>query len=91
MHKTRSSRRRRTEAQWAEIVRRFESSVQESSEFCRREGLALSSLQRWRRRLGSVAAPQFVELAPTDAPAERETSWSLDVALPGGTSLQFRG
>jgi transposase-like protein len=90
MHKNRSSRKRRTEGQWAEIVRRFESSGQDSSEFCRREGLAQSSLQRWRRRLGS-AAPRFVELTPTDAPGERETSWSLEVALPNGMSLQFRG
>ena len=90
MHKTRSSRKRRTEAQWTEIVSRFESSGQDSSEFCRREGLALSSLQRWRRRLGSATASKFVELAAAAASAETEDGWSLEVALPNGTSLRFR-
>lgn len=91
MPRNRSSRKRRTEAQWAEIIRRFESSGQDSNEFCRREGLALSSFQRWRRRLDPVATSKFVELAPTTAPAEAETGWSLEVALPNGVGLRFRG
>jgi len=91
MHKTRSSRKRRTEKQWAEIVRRFESSGQDPNEFCRREGLALSSLQRWQRRLGSTSPSKFVELAPAAGVAESESNWSLEVTLPNGVGLQFRG
>ena len=92
MHKSRSSRTRRTGAQWSEIIRRFESSGQSTSEFCRREGLALSSLQRWRRQLGSSAAAAFVELEPTTAAsAQPGTGWSLEVTLPNGVGLQFRG
>ena len=60
MPKTPTYRPRRTKAQWTEILRRFQSSAQTSQEFCRREGLALSSFQRWRRELWSVA--EFVEL-----------------------------
>ena len=43
MPKNHSNRKRHTEAQWTEILGRFQSSRQDSREFCRREGLALSS------------------------------------------------
>jgi hypothetical protein len=82
---------RRSEKEWIEILRRFESSGEGSRQFCRREGLALSSLQRWRQRLGTPCATRFVELVP-EAPAESTAmSWSLEVSLPHGVSLRFRG
>lgn len=79
---------RRTEKQWIEILRRFESSGGGSSEFCRREGLPLSSLQRWRSRLGRVPSEKFVELVATAVPL---ANWSLEVSLPGGACLRFQG
>ncbi len=89
MPKSHSKRPRRTKAQWTEILRRFEASGVESREFCRREGLSLSSFQRWRRGLGSVATTEFVELVPTSS--DPSSSWSLDVSLPNGVSLRFQG
>ena len=92
MPKNDSNRKRHTEAQWTEILGRFQSSGQDSREFCRREGLALSSFQRWRRRLGSVAAAaEFVDLVPTSSPSDSSASWSLDVSLPNGVGLRFQG
>jgi hypothetical protein len=91
MPRSRSRRKRRTEAEWIEILRRFESSGLPSRGFCRREGLALSSFQRWRRRLGSVAAADFVELVPTSSPSVPAARWSLDVSLPNGVALRFQG
>ncbi len=91
MPKSRSNRTRRTKAQWTEILREFGSSGVDSREFCRREGLALSSFQRWRRQLGSIAASEFVELVPASSPSAPSSSWSLDVSLPNGVSLRFEG
>ena len=91
MPRSHSKRARRTQAQWTGILRRFESSRLDSREFCRREGLALSSFQRWRRRLGPVAAAEFVELVPTPSPSVPSSSWSLDVSLPNGVCLRFQG
>jgi hypothetical protein len=91
MPKRRSGRARRTEKQWAEILRRFESSGEGSRRFCRREGLALSSLQRWRQRLGAIPATKFVELVPTSSSEPAAASWFLEVSLPNGVSLRFRG
>ncbi len=89
MSQSHSKRPRRTKAQWAEILRRFESSGQDPREFCRRESLSPSSFQRWRRALGSVAAADFVELVPTSSAPS--SSWSFDVSLPNGVSLRFQG
>ena len=62
MRKPSTGRVRRTQEQWSKILRRFESGKLVPREFCRREGLPLSSFQRWRRRLGSSPAAEFVEL-----------------------------
>jgi len=91
MSKSRSNRTRRTQAQWTEILSQFESSGLGPQEFCRREGLAPSSFQRWRRELGSAAAAEFVELVPTSSSSVPPASWSLDVSLPNGVSLRFQG
>jgi hypothetical protein len=90
MPRSRSRRKRRTESEWTEILRRFESSGLTSLVFCRREGLALSSFQRWRSRLGPVGPAEFVELVPTTRDATA-AEWSLDIALPNGVQLRFRG
>jgi transposase-like protein len=87
----RAVRVRRSEKQWIEILKRFESSGLGSKEFCRREDVSPSSFQRWRRRLGPVSTAEFVELVPASTPSTPLPSWSLDVALPNGVCLRFRG
>jgi hypothetical protein len=91
MRKRRAGRVRRTEQQWTEILQRLGSGGEDSREFCRREGVALSSLQRWRRRLGTAHAARFVELVPPTGTAEVAGTWSLEVSLPNGISLRIRG
>jgi hypothetical protein len=91
MSKRRTGRVRRTEKQWTEILRRFDASGEGSRQFCRREGLALSSLQRWRQRLGATPATRFVEIVPAASTGVSAESWSLEVSLPNGVSLRFRG
>ena len=81
---------RRTKKEWTKILRRFDSTGLSPREYCRREGLPLSSFQRWRNRLGSDATAEFVEFTP---PAKESTTsgWELEVSLPNGARLQFRG
>ena len=89
MRVTSNGRVRRTEAEWAEILHRFADSGLSGAEFCRREDLVPSSFRRWQRKLESVALARFVEITPSVA--EACESWTLDVALPNGARLQFRG
>jgi hypothetical protein len=81
---------RRSEKQWTEILRRFEGSGLGSREFCRRDGVALSSLQRWQRRLGSAQPAKFLEIVPPASSSTAGMSWSLEVSLPNGASLRFQ-
>lgn len=91
MASSRVRRVRRGEKQWAEILRRFESSRLGAAAFCHREGLALSSLQRWRQRLGSPAEARFVELVPAVSAGEGQSAWSLELVLPNGVAIRLRG
>ena len=91
MPQSRAVRVRRSEKQWIEILKRFESSGLGSKEFCRREGVSPSSFQRWRSRLGSVDAAEFVELVPAQPVITASSEWSLEIALPNGVQLRFRG
>ena len=81
---------RRSEEQWTEILRRFDSSGLSSRQFCERDRIPLSSLQRWQRRLRSVAPAKFVEIVPRVVPSAIATSWSVEVSLPNGTTLRFQ-
>jgi len=89
MPKSKRRAERRGETEWAGILRRFRSSDLSRVEFCRREGVALSSLQRWQRRLRSDVSDGFVEIVPESTPATG--AWELEVALPNGVQLRFRG
>jgi len=89
MQVTSNGRVRRTEAEWSEILRRFADSSLSRAEFCRQEGLVPSSFKRWQQKLETVALARFVEITPSVA--ESSGSWTLDVALPNGARLQFRG
>ena len=91
MARTKLAQVRRTEKQQREILQRLEASGLSMREFCSREGVVLSSLQRWRSRCGRAPEPRFVELAPppTTAPAS-QSSWAVELELPGGMRLRLR-
>ena len=83
---------RRGDSTWTEILRRFEASGLSLGAFCRREGVAQSSLQRWRKRIVSRGDTRFVELVPPAAASRPSSSgWSLELTLPNGASLRIQG
>jgi len=92
MPRSRRQRTRRTEAEREGIVRRFEGSGLAAREFCRREGLALSSLQRWRAGGGSKAQQaRFIELAPLAPARALPEGLAVEIDLPSGVSVRVRG
>lgn len=90
MSRSTGRRVRRSKKEQRELVERFEASGLVARQFCRREGVALSSLQRWRRRTAQAGPAGFVELVPAARPNTAPASWSVEVVFPNGTSLRFR-
>ena len=45
---------RRTAAQWRKLIERFDRSGQTRGDFCAANGLALSTFDLWRRKLGET-------------------------------------
>jgi hypothetical protein len=87
----RGRRVRRSKQQWVEIVRRCEASGIGKQQFCARNGIALSSLLRWRQRLAVEPSADFVELVPSSESSSSAMRWTLEVSLPSGVSLRFQG
>ena len=88
----RRARKRRPRSEWESIQCRFEESGLSQVEFCRREGLSLRNFHRWRQRLRGRPEPiPFVELGSPSKGNAAEDSWELEVLLPGGARLHFRG
>ncbi len=79
---------KRTESEWQAIIKKFEKSGLTIKDFCVSEGLVLSTFKRWQQNLSDKLPAQFVDLSPTPAPA---TAWELEIKLPNGVHLQFRG
>jgi len=78
---------RRSAAEWRTILRQFDESGLTRAEFCRRQGLDLTTFQRWRRRLEN-AQESFVEVA---ASAEPVAPWAMEIELASGAILRLRG
>lgn len=92
MSSTRVERVRRSAQEWAEIVRRSRTSGVALGEFCKREGVGLSSFHQWRQRLTRQRHARFVELAPVATKEPTEASaWSLELQLPSGLTLRLKG
>ncbi|RKZ10599.1 hypothetical protein DRQ32_06995 [bacterium] len=91
---------RRSKKAWRAIFARYDVSGQSQRDFCKAEGIALSTFLRWRSDLrpgvasppaatkhdSAPAGPPFVELiAPTPA-----QPWTIELELPGGCVLRVR-
>lgn len=85
---------RRTASDWEQIFAAFEHSGLSQTAFCRREGLALSTFQHWKRRLAaceqtqpSPEQPAMIELGSLD---DRSAGWEVEIKLGDGVSLTLR-
>ena len=96
-------RARRTAAQWRKLIERFARSGQTRGKFCAANGLALSTFDLWRRKLGETQAaaddaprePLFVELTNATEPARTRTAadtgaWEVELEFGAGVVLRLR-
>ena len=68
---------------------RFDESGLSVRDFCKRESLALSSFQRWHRRLGTIERAAFTELVPSASGSD--SLWPVEIEFPSGVVLRIRG
>jgi hypothetical protein len=88
-------RRRRSRAEAAQLVAEYEASGLSRVEFCRRQGLSLATLARYRKRPTQGKAVSghrwlAVEVAASNPTPESRGNSGLAVALPGGRRIEVR-
>jgi hypothetical protein len=89
---TKSKRVRRSADQWAGFLSDQRASGLSQVEFCKREGIALSTFARWRQQLAgadeSTAREEpWIELG--DLPGTR-AGWDIELDLGDGICLRLR-
>lgn len=77
---------RRSRAEWESVVEAFGASGLSQSEFCRREGVALSSFQKWQQRFSREGGLKFIELSGGGS-----KGLEAELEFPGGVVLRLRG
>lgn len=90
------TRLRRTQSDWAALVKEWEASNQSQKDFCKNRGLCYRNFNQWKSRLRKRSTPpltsepgDFVALRVSDAPSFPGTTFS--VHLPGGVHLSIEG
>jgi hypothetical protein len=88
-------RRRRTRAEAEQVASKYEGSGLSRVEFCRKHGLSLATLARYRKRQAQgKAAPGnrwvSVEVAGAGPTLASRGNSGLAVALPGGLRIEVR-
>jgi len=91
MRTMKSGRTRRSKSEWKKIVHNYLESGLDAKEFCRREKLDPVNLARWRRQISSQPVAKFVPVLSQAPEPVTNSPWELEVSLPGGVHLQFRG
>ena len=76
----------RTWQKWRELVERQRSGGMSVAAFCAGNGIAVSSLYAWRRRL--AVTPAFVEAKVAEAPAGTRSRGVIEVRLRGGRRVR---
>ncbi len=73
MDQKRKSKVRRSAQEWSHVLDRFRKSGLSQREYCQREGISLSNLQRWSRHL-SANDGAFIELTTTPSREEKSSA-----------------
>ena len=100
MSTTHAPRRRRTRAQWQQLIARAEHSTLSIEAFCRGEGITTASFYTWRKRLRNACAAQvcevqeqsatFLDLGTLNPPGASSGGWEIELDLGGGAVLRLR-
>ena len=87
-----SNRRSVVRQRWAAIIEAYRASGQTQSRFCEENGLSISSLHYWLRKLGSPRATEESAFVAVTVDANRtfpprDTPDRLKITLPNGIQI----
>ena len=97
-----STRTRRSAAQWQVLLEEQQQSGQSQAAFCAARGLALSNFGYWKRKLRSkplstprIDSPEWIELPHLDSARQAQATangggWDLELDLGHGLQLRLR-
>lgn len=89
MQSNRVVRPRLSSNEWSKIVARFRESGKTQSDFCRDEGLSLTTLQKRLYRSRPKSRSTFVDLTPVVPSPAGTSGWQIEVQLPAGVSIRL--
>ena len=93
-----NGRVQRSSAEWASLLSRYEAGGRSLAAFCRAEGIARSTFDLWRRKMGRTKSAvkktpekpsaDFIEMQPS---VDRIGGWTFEIELPDGTVARVQG
>lgn len=87
------AKRRRTRAQWQQLIEGQPGSGLSISDYCAEHQLAVSNFYLWRKKLAAVAneeqgATHWLSLTPGRVEGSCQ-DWQIELSLPGGVMLRM--
>ena len=83
--------KKRSRAQWAQLMARYEAGSLTRRAFCAQHGLAYSSFCYWRKRLHTrVATSEVSALVELPMLESSEPAWRIELDLGQGVVLRLR-
>jgi putative transposase len=91
----RKSRIKRSTEQWQALVDQYEASGLTQKAFCKQHGIAVSGLNKWRKRLSNSVQADFVDIthqlseAGSQSGAQPDRRWQVELQLGQGLVLRI--
>jgi len=94
-----SVQKRRTPAQWQQLVEQWQDSGLSATRFCKIHEIGYASFCNWRKRLteaafqagpATTAEPAFIDLSTLQSPdSTSDTGWNIVLSLGNGVELRL--
>ncbi len=91
MEVARRSQVRLDESEWRELIEAWQKSGETIKAFCQARGVQRATFHRWHQRLNEPTPREEFVPVLRQVTSPPSSSWSLEIALPNGTTLRFQG